>query len=175
MRSAVRPTPSASDSEAVCQRVEKMPQVMAAGCIALFASLADEPSPRRLFDVLRSQDKRCLFPQMTGQVSLEFREVHAWEDLRPGRYGVCEPSANCDAVCLSEADVVVVPGVAFDRSGGRLGRGRGYYDRALAELRRSFVIGLALESQVVDEVPRGSLDQLVDAVVTEQRVLSRER
>ncbi len=176
LREAMRalPGPSASDSEAACTRLVSLRQLAGARCVALFASLPDEPSTRPLFEALRGQEKRCLLPRSTAARQLEFCEVLRWEDLRCGRYGVSEPPASSVVVSLSEADVVVVPGVAFDASGGRLGRGGGYYDRALARIERPFVVGLALEGQVVEEVPRGELDRLVDAVVTERRVLSRE-
>ncbi len=176
LRGAMRalPRPSPSDSEAACRRLARLPQLAGARCVALFASLPDEPSTRPLFEALRGQEKRCLLPRTTDAHQLEFFEVPRWDDLRPGRYGVSEPPAGSVVVRLSEADVVVVPGVAFDASGGRLGRGGGYYDRALARIERPFVVGLGLERQVVEEVPRGELDRLVDAVVTERRVLSRE-
>ncbi len=169
------PGPSPGDSEAACSRLARLPQLASARCVALFASLPDEPSTRPLFEALRGREKRCLLPRTTYAGKLEFYEVRDWEDLRPGRYGVSEPRADCVVVRLSEADVVVVPGVAFDASGGRLGRGEGYYDRALVHIEGPFIVGLALERQVVEEVPRGELDRLVDAVVTERRVLSRER
>ncbi len=169
------PGPSPSDSEAACSRLARLPQLAIARCVALFASLPDEPSTRPLFEALRGQQKRCLLPRTTSAHQLEFFEVPDWEDLRPGRYGVSEPPADRVVVRLSEADVVVVPGVAFDASGGRLGRGKGYYDRALAHIEGPFIVGLALERQVVEEVPRDEFDRLVDVVVTERRVLSRER
>jgi len=169
------PGPSPSQSEAACSLLAALPRLAGARCIALFASLPGEPSTRSLFDSLRSQERRCLLPRTTDSRQLEFCEVPGWEDLRSGRYGVSEPPEGSVVVPLEDADVVVVPGVAFDASGGRLGRGGGYYDRALACLEGPFVVGLALEAQVVEEVPRGELDQLVDAVVTERRILSRER
>jgi 5-formyltetrahydrofolate cyclo-ligase len=167
--------PSRSHSVAACSRLVSLPQLAQARCVALFASLSDEPSTRPLFEELRCLGLRCLLPRTTAARQLEFCEVSSWEDLRVGRYGVSEPAADSVLVSLAEADVVVVPGVAFDASGGRLGRGKGYYDRALAQVEGSFVVGLALEGRVVEEVPRGDLDQVVDAVVTERRVLSRKR
>lgn len=167
--------PSRSDSSAACSRLASLPEVTAAGCVALFASLPDEPSTRPLFEMLRAQKKRRLLPRATSGGELEFFEVAGWEDLSPGRYGVFEPPDSGAVVGLEGADVIVVPGVAFDALGGRLGRGGGYYDRALAAAQGALVVGLALERRVIEEVPRGELDRLVDVVVTERRVLSRER
>ena len=84
-----------------------------------------------------------------------------------------EPAIGSPVVSLSEAGVVVVPGVAFDRLGGRLGHGGGYYDRALAGIRggTSFVVGFAASEQVVEELPRERHDVDVDAVATEGELI----
>ena len=167
--------PSSVESLEVCRLLLSLPELVAVGCIALFASLPDEPSTRPLFEVLQGRQLRCLFPRMAASSQLEFCELPHWEDLRAGRYGVLEPPAGSGVVSLAEAEVVVVPGVAFDAAGGRLGRGGGYYDRALAQVEDAFVVGLALEAKIVEQVPSGERDRRVDAVVTERRILSRER
>jgi 5-formyltetrahydrofolate cyclo-ligase len=97
---------------------------------------------------------------------LEFAPVERWEDLRPGRYGVLEPAS--EALVLGPADLVVVPGLAFDLAGHRLGRGAGYYDRTFAgRSRRPRLVGFAHAFQLLDAVPHGAGDCAVDAVVTE--------
>ena len=169
------PPPSGAKSLAACRRLASLPELVGVGCVALFASLPDEPSTRPLFEVLRGRQLRCLLPRIAASRQLEFCELPHWEDLRAGRYGVFEPPAGSGVVSLSEAEVVVVPGVAFDEAGGRLGRGGGYYDRVLARVQSPFVVGLGLEARIVERVPRGERDRLVDAVVTESRTLSRER
>jgi 5-formyltetrahydrofolate cyclo-ligase len=173
---ASRPLPGDAEARAVCRRVVGLREFGEAACVALFASLPDEVSTRPLFDASRRAGKRCLLPRATAGGRLEFVEVERWEDLRPGRYGVPEPTARAVA-SLSDAQVVVVPGLAFDASGGRLGRGGGHYDRALAGLDRTrcLVIGLGLSRQWVDEVPSGALDQKVDVVVTERDTARRDR
>jgi len=67
-------------------------------------------------------------------------------------------------------DLMVVPGVAFDRNGYRLGYGKGYYDRFLSE-KQTFSIGLAYEFQILDKLPRGKHDRIMDAVATEDRII----
>ena len=176
LRQAMRglPPPSRAQSLEACRRVASLPELVGVGCVALFASLPDEPSTHPLFEVLRGRQARCLLPRIAASNQLEFCELSHWEDLSAGRYGVLEPPAGSGAVSLSEAEVVVVPGMAFDEAGGRLGRGGGYYDRTLARVEYRFVVGLALEAKIVEQVPRGERDRLVDAVVTESRTLSRE-
>lgn len=83
------------------------------------------------------------------------------------RYGVPEPDPEVSTgVCVSEIDVVLVPGMAFDRAGRRLGRGGGFYDRFLALIPQAVRIGIAFEEQVVDRVPSESHDQSIDLLVT---------
>lgn len=103
--------------------------------------------------------------------------MQSWDALRRGRFGVLEPPAG--AVVRPQAgDVVVVPGVAFDRDGGRLGRGRGYYDRAfpVGAEEAPRLVGFAYSVQLVERVPCDSRDRRMDAIVTEDgvhRVTSR--
>lgn len=177
MRQRVReglapPLPEAA--AAVCANVLSLPAFSNASCVAMFASLPDEVSTRPLFEAARSDGKRCLFPRVIGPGALEFAGLERWEELRSGRYGVPEPPEGTAPAPLSEAEVVLVPGVAFDALGGRLGRGGGYYDRALSRLDRgsSLVIGIALAGQIVSQVPRGPHDETVQVVVTEREVLS---
>lgn len=148
----------------------------AAACLALYAALPDELATRPLFEAASSAGRKCLLPRIGATDELEFAVTPAWGDLRPGRYGVSEPVEGSAVVPLAEVDLIVVPGLAFDSSGGRLGRGGGYYDRALRVLpkagpARASVFGLAHDWQLIDDVPRDGCDQLVDAIVTDRRIV----
>ena len=90
--------------------------------------------------------------------------------LIAGRHGIREPAADVSAVPPGEIDLVLVPGLAFDEAGRRLGRGAGYYDRFLAPLSVA-TVGVAFELQLVPEVPAGSGDVPVGAIVTERRFI----
>ena len=137
--------------------------------IALYAALPDEVPTRPLFDALRELHASLLFPRVEREIALVFASVAEWSDLRPGRYGVLEPPASAAAIEPAEGDLVLVPGVAFDRTGNRLGRGLGFYDRAFpgAAPRPPLLIGVAYAIQLLDAVPHGDLDRRMDAVVTE--------
>ena len=104
--------------------------------------------------------------------NLEFAPVEDFEGLVSGRYGVREPGPDRLARSVAANALVLVPGLAFDRQGGRLGRGAGYYDRALADLRRRLdqttVIGVGFAIQLIDRVPMTSSDERVDAILTEE-------
>lgn len=178
-RAALAPGAGAELGEAAAEILMATPEFQSASCVALFASLPDEIPTRPLFERVRSRGRVCALPRIVADGALDFALAPAWENLHPGRYGVREPAAECTSVALGDVDLIVIPGLAFDGSGGRLGRGGGYYDRALLQLAgsrraRAPVFGLAHDWQVVDDVPRNEDDQLVDAIVTERRIIRVE-
>lgn len=93
-------------------------------------------------------------------------------DLEPGLKGIMEPKMSLlRPVAAQEIDLVLVPGVAFDRAGNRLGYGGGYYDRFFPLLRQNTpLVALAFEGQLVNEVPTGPYDKKVDLLITEERI-----
>jgi 5-formyltetrahydrofolate cyclo-ligase len=95
------------------------------------------------------------------------------KDLRLGNYDIPEPKPEAIRPVPAESiEVVIMPGVAFDERGGRLGYGGGYYDRFLEKCRPSCrLIALAFELQIVDEVPRAEHDRLIHDIVTEDRII----
>ena len=152
-------------SQAACERLLAMPEVGAARTAALYAALGPEADPGVALPLLLERDVAVLFPRVVGEL-LEFAPASTLADLHPGFMGVMEPQSV--AIDASELDVIVVPGVAFDRAGGRLGQGGGHYDRTLARLgSKTFRVGFCFSCQIVDRVPRVTHDELLDALVTE--------
>jgi 5-formyltetrahydrofolate cyclo-ligase len=90
------------------------------------------------------------------------------DEIRIGSFGVLEPIAGCPVVPLNQLDFILVPGVAFDLVGRRLGRGKGFYDRLLAEV-RGHKCGVAFDAQIVAEVPEEPHDIRVDSILTPTR------
>lgn len=164
-RSRVAPREAAWAAEAVAERVRALPAFRDAPAVALYAALADELPSRPLFEAVRAAGKEALFPRALGDC-LAFCAVDAWEELLPGRYGVAEPPSRATSVVPT--GLVIVPGVAFDRAGHRLGRGGGYYDRTFAVGGTAGpLVAVGYAFQVVDAVPHGPNDRRMDAVVTE--------
>ncbi|RLF88523.1 5-formyltetrahydrofolate cyclo-ligase, partial [Thermococci archaeon] len=93
--------------------------------------------------------------------------IRSFSELRPGKFNIMEPREAIDEEV--NLDLIVVPGVAFDESGYRLGFGKGYYDRFLRSFRETTKLGLAYEFQVLEEVPRDEGDIPVDFIITEKR------
>ena len=140
--------------------------------IALYAALPYEIPTRILFDAVIEKAGAALLPRTTDPIGLEFFAVERWEALRPGAFGVLEPQSDATVVRLQPDDLVVVPGVAFDEAGYRLGHGKGYYDRAFAaELGDSpTLVGFGYEFQIVEAVPHDERDRQMDAIVTDRKV-----
>ena len=157
---------SAAASSAVTRAVVASVAFSEASRVAVYAALPGEVPTRALFDAVLGAAKTALFPRCVGD-TLEFVAVSRWDALVEGAFGTLEPRASSPAERLEGSDLVVVPGLAFDRRGGRLGRGRGYYDRALAVDGVPFLCGLAYAAQVVERVPLAAHDIKMDAIVTE--------
>ncbi len=167
-RRAIPPETREAAGRAVAERLLALPALRAAGRVALSAALEAELPRRPAFEALTALSCRRLLPRIAGD-ALEFAAVEAWSDLRPGRFGVLAPPAAAPAERIVAGDVMLIPGVAFGPAGERLGRGGGYYDRALSRL-GPLRVGLAFHVQLVDPLPHDSHDRPVDAIVTESAV-----
>ena len=164
--------PSAESAEAAARRLVAMLEFRRAGSIGLYAALPDELETGSLFREAQSAGKRVALPRTRPGVRLEFAWCASFEELRPGRYGVPEPPEGSHPAALADLDLLVVPGVAFDRSGGRLGRGAGYYDRLLSTTRRgAFTVGVTSVHLVVDRLPTEAHDEKVRFLATEEGVI----
>lgn len=135
--------------------------------VALYAARGDELDPSPLAPALRTA-----FPRVVARGAPLVFHLATPDALVPAAFGLREPTVDAPIVALETVALVVVPGVAFDRRGGRLGYGGGFYDRSLPP-RASGVwcVGFAHSTQLVPVVPRGPHDREVDALVTEDGVL----
>jgi len=154
------------DSAPVCEAVRRwLAARPALRTVALFAALPEEVDllPLQAWD----SNRRWVFPRVCGD-DLRFHEVcDVARDLLRGTLGIREPSPALPRVPLREVDVFLCPGLAFDANGGRLGRGRGYYDRALASARPDAIkLGICHPVQrVADTFPQAH-DVIMDEVIS---------
>lgn len=169
-RSQITPEQRAAAATAVSGRIVALPELAKARTVLGFASFGAELPTDPVMQWVLSSGRRLLAPYVDGP-ELRAAEVRSLEDLAPGYRGIREPVERTP-VDPSEAAVVLVPGVAFDEAGRRLGYGGGFYDSFLAGIANGVPrIGLCFDLQVVDEVPAGPDDEHVDLVVTERRVI----
>lgn len=168
-----------SDAIAAGARAVELPEVVAARTVAAYAELPGELSTGELIAELHRRGVRVLLPVLLADDALGWRVAAPGVELTDGRRGTRHPAAGTAAddtgtaaAALADADVVIVPGLAYDASGARLGRGGGSYDRALGELSAgTVVVALAPDVAVLEAVPTEAHDRRVDVVVTPTRIL----
>lgn len=157
-------------SRVICARAAELiaGRVGAGAMVALYANKGSEVETAALDAALRAGGFRVVYPRVIdAQRALAFSEVTIAE-LVATRWGLREPAIDAAQVVLEEIAAFVIPGLAFDRAGGRVGWGKGHYDATLAARRDgALMIGLAFECQLVESVPRESHDVALDAVITE--------
>ena len=139
--------------------------------VASFMPFAAELDPRPLIRVLQQHGARLALPRIDGP-EISFRLHPEGAALRPGAFGIAEPLPDAPAV---HPDLILAPLLAFDRSGARIGYGRGYYDRALARLPQACAVGLAFAAQEVAAVPVDSHDHPLEFILTENGLIDCRR
>lgn len=168
-RDAMLPAAVAALSETIAVRLAALDAFTSAATVALYRSARSEVATAEIFAVAQSAGKRVVYPRMHGD-TLEFVAVEDPATMTAGRYGIFEPACG-PVLPLSSVDLVVLPGVAFDRRGIRLGYGKGCYDRALAVAAWPTLVGLAYDFQLVETLPAEGHDIPVDIIVTEKETL----
>jgi 5-formyltetrahydrofolate cyclo-ligase len=140
--------------------------------ILMFYPLPDEPDIAPLLESALRAGKTIALPRYNSSLGVYEAALirNLTEDLIPGRFGVREPSPNCPALPLNQLDLTLVPGIAFDVSGRRLGRGKGFYDRLLPGTTGT-TLGLAFDWQESDALPAEPHDVELDGVLTPTRWL----
>ena len=152
------PTLSASIVSRLRQRLTDVRTAMA------YWPLKDEVDIRPLVDSLVAEGKTVLLPKVTGDETMELRRYTSMADMQEGAFHILEPTGEL-FTDYEQIDIALVPGMAFDAAGHRLGRGRGYYDRFLAGLTCN-KIGVCFPFQRVAEVPTDDHDVMMDEMVS---------
>lgn len=142
------------------------------GClVAVYASLPEELPTGPLIEALQGRGVTLCYPRVIrGQKRLVFQRVEDPAELQPGCLTIPEPPVDAPVVPVERIGLFVVPGLAFDGRGNRLGFGAGHYDITLADNPRALRVGFAYEFQVVERVPAGPGDTPMSLVVTDAGV-----
>lgn len=156
---------SLGESSAFISRLKDNSHFAHARTLLLYSALPDEVSTQALIDELAAQGKTVLLPRVISDTDMELRRYSGPADLQQGSFGIWEPTGEL-FTDYDTIDVAVIPGMAFDNEGHRLGRGKGYYDRFLAKLSpTTYKIGLCFSWQRVDHVPTDAHDIPMDEVI----------
>lgn len=159
-------------AQAIRERLRTLPELRTARTVLTYAAGPNELDVGGVAEDLRERGLTTLYPRVHGD-HLELVPVTDPTTLVVGHRGIPEPVGP--ATAITAVDAVIVPGVAFDRTGGRLGQGGGHYDRLLPRIGDALRIGVAFSCQIVPTVPRLAHDATVDIVVTEHSLLRAEQ
>jgi len=158
-------------SSSVQQNLVQVPCFQQAQSLALYSQINNEVQTADLLSAALQAGKQVYYPRVAGE-RLQFCRVLSAADLSPGAFGIAEPPFRADSLA-GQLDLILVPGVAFDRAGYRLGYGKGFYDRELAQVSPATCrVGLCFEFQLCAELPYESHDQPVNLVVTEKQIIT---
>jgi len=175
-RLSLAPEQRAQAATLLAEHLGSMPELAIARVVLAYGATPEEIDPAPAVDRLRSCGATIAYPRIAENGTLTLHAVDDAGELEAGPFGLRQPSARAPIVDAAELDAVIVPGVAFDGDGRRLGYGGGYYDRLLPTLRADCaLIGVAFDEQLFEELPAEPHDARLHAVVTPTRVLRRRR
>jgi 5-formyltetrahydrofolate cyclo-ligase len=154
-----------------------LPEIQMAGTVAAYVSVGSEPDTRGLIYALWKRGTYVLLPLLRADYDLDWASYEGPDSLGAGPRGLLEPTEPPRGVtAITSADLVIVPALAVDRRGMRLGRGGGSYDRALARVGPAIpTIALIYDDELLDEVPAGPLDQPVRMAARPRQGITRLR
>jgi 5-formyltetrahydrofolate cyclo-ligase len=162
-------------SQRICEKFVALPQYAAAGTVMFYVDVRTEVRTRQYLPEALQHGKRIVVPYCVDN-ELELFHLASMDELAIGMYKILEPKPelrNLPGKRLEPADLdlVMVPGVAFDRTGARMGHGFGYYDKLLEHARPDApLVALAFECQLFPEIPTQDHDIFMDSIITEQAV-----
>ncbi len=169
----ISPAVRAVESMELCQRLKA--QIPSAHTILFFAPLPDELDVWPMLELSLALGTNCALPFFDAEKKIygARRLKNLAADIVIGKFGVREPAAACEEIPLNQFDLVLVPGMAFDLQGNRLGRGQGFYDRILAEV-SGIKCGVGYDFQLLATIPTEPHDAKVNFIFTPSRGVKRK-
>jgi len=149
-------------SQTLVERMKKQETFRNARVVMMYYPIKNEPDLRPLMEEFK--DEKVILLPVSHRKKIEMRRYQGKENLHHGRFGIPEPMGV--SYEGPAPDLIIVPGVAFDKELNRLGRGGGYYDRFLKRFRKAAKYAVAYDFQIVEKVPAASFDMKMDAVIT---------
>ena len=165
-------------SQLICERFTALPAYTAAKCVMFYIDVRSEVRTRQALPAALASGKKIVVPWCNDRGELELFHLKSTDELAVGMYRILEPNSDLRAlperqVQVEELDLIMVPGVAFDRRGARMGHGKGYYDKLLQHARPDApLVALAFECQLFPEIPVAAHDVFMDLIITEKEVYS---
>ncbi len=153
-----------------------LPEYAEAETVMFYIDVRSEVRTRHDLDLALQSGKKIVVPWCNADGELELFCLNSMDELEVGMYKILEPRSELRGlpekqVNVESLDLIMVPGVGFDRRGGRMGHGKGYYDKLLQHARKDTpLVALAFECQVFDEIPVDDHDVFMDKLITEDHV-----
>ena len=158
--------------ELIAEKLLSLDEYKDAKTILIYASLDEEIKTDDIISRAHSDDKRVAVPYCYDESgNMGFYLISSVDELETGSFNVREPDKNqCEKLENFSDSIIIVPGMMFDKSGFRLGYGKGYYDRFLAKYNQ-ISIGLCYDEMLVSSLPRGKFDKNVDIIITQSEII----
>ena len=159
-------------SAKLCEVVRRHAAWQSARSVLLFMPTVEEPDISPLVTEALREGRSVALPGFAADLGIyqALQVTDLVRDLAPGRFGIAEPCAGCPPLLVNALDLILVPGLAFAPDGTRLGRGKGFYDRLLAQVTPR-KCGIAFDWQVLEAIPREPHDVIVDCIATPSGVV----
>jgi 5-formyltetrahydrofolate cyclo-ligase len=166
----ISPATRETASRKLCAKLKEQSFFQSAGSVLFFAPLPDEADVWPLLEKSLAAGKTVALPRFdsAGKNYSACRVQHLLTEIKAGQFGTREPDASCAEISLKEIDLILVPGIAFDLQGRRLGRGKGFYDRLLEKV-HGVKCGIAFDEQVAEQIPFEPHDVRMDFILTPTR------
>ena len=158
-------------SKRIEQQLFNLKEYQQARTILYYVSIDHEVDTHHMIKQSLNTDKKILVPITdTSNHTIIPSLIQSWDNLKPGAYGILSATTT-NPIKLSTIDMIIIPGIGFDTTGGRIGHGKGYYDRLLTQTTQAYRVALAFEFQIIDQIPTESHDISMDLIITENRIL----
>ena len=168
LRSSIEESVRKEKSLAICQKISDLPIFLECDALFIYAPIKSEADPLPLFEVASRLGIRIAFPiSIIDTSTLDFRFVDSLNDLNVGAYGIREPNQSAPKATFTQKSICIVPALAFDSTGNRLGYGKGYYDRFLSSF-TGLSIGITFDELKCPALPIECTDISVDLIITDK-------
>lgn len=171
LRRVMPQTACAERSAAICARLCELEEFERASSLAGYAAYRKEADPSAALARAEHAGKRIGLVRIEQDGRLGMRRHRTGEPLIENAFGILEPAPEAEALALGGVQLIVVPALAIDARGYRIGYGHGYYDRLLPELPAAFKVAIGYDFQLLSELPNTDGDAAVDCIVTDRRTL----
>jgi len=174
MRDLRRVLPSeacATRSAAICERLQALPELGRASVVVGYVAFRKEADPTAVLRSAEAAGKLVGLPRVQPDGTLELHRYASGDALVENGYGITEPDEHAARIAPERVSLVIVPTLAVDATGHRIGYGQGFYDRLLPRLSAAFKVAIAYDFQLLAETPNMPGDVAVDCVITDKQAL----